>query len=168
MVMLANLQQRFSSNYSVISYISSLGIIPRSGIAFDCDTCEPGISQMLTWIWLRLGKWDRSKCSLVKSVKSNEFGCDRLLYFLGCIFFIMEGPVGAKKQHALFHMLFFRCRSCQISGLFHGLHLWLVLFMNIHDINALRLDPWEKTWKCLRGLISRDCCSSSPPGPLLT
>lgn len=48
MVMLGNLQQRFSSNYSVISYIYALGIIPGCGIAFDCDTCEPGISQMLT------------------------------------------------------------------------------------------------------------------------
>lgn len=167
MVMLGNLQQRFSSNYSVISYIYALGIIPGCGIAFDCDTCEPGISQMLTWIWLRLGKWDRSKCSLVKSVKSNEFGRDRFLYFLAAHFSLWKDWWKPKKTGIISHNIFRRC-SCQISGLFDGLHSWLVLFMNIQDINALRLDPWEKTWKHLRGLISRDCCSSSPPGPLLT
>ena len=39
MVMLGNLQQRISSNYSVIFYISVLGAILGCGIAFDCDTC---------------------------------------------------------------------------------------------------------------------------------
>lgn len=48
MVMLGNLQQKISPNYSVISYVSVLGTILGCGIAFDSDTSEAGISQMLT------------------------------------------------------------------------------------------------------------------------
>lgn len=48
MVVLGNLQQRISSNYSVICNISVLGATLRCVIAFDFDTSGPKISQMLT------------------------------------------------------------------------------------------------------------------------
>lgn len=48
MVVLGNLQQRISSNDSVICNISVLGTTLRCVIAFDSDTSGPKISQMLT------------------------------------------------------------------------------------------------------------------------
>lgn len=47
MVMLGNLQQRISSNYSVIFYVSVLGTIM---CLLSSNTCHSGISQMLTQI----------------------------------------------------------------------------------------------------------------------